>query len=89
MEEIFAGGGYNVLLNFVELIHFYARGALIHSSKDFLVGKKLVEFGVCNGGSLRSFIDIYDQWRLPIDFWGFDSFEGIPVERLDKIISGR
>ena len=83
MEEIFAGGGYNVLLNFVELIHFYARGRI--NSHSRLPRRQEISRIRCMQRRVASIVhDIYDQWRLQIDFWGFDSFEGIPVERLDK-----
>ena len=84
MNPLLEKQGYKVLWNFVDQIHGIARAALIQEHRDFLFSKPLVEFGVCHGGSLRSFKDIYSELTMPVNFWGFDSFEGLPVETRDE-----
>jgi len=56
---------------------------LIEKNKDFLNGKILLEFGVCNGDSLNEFATLYKENNIPTMFYGFDSFLGLPEEKED------
>ena len=82
-ENLFSGDGNDVIRMAIEPIHYLARTSLIDAHRSFLSGKKIVEFGVCNGGSLQSFVTIFNEFKIPTESWGFDSFEGIPEEHLD------
>lgn len=56
---------------------------IVGNNKEFLTGKTLVEFGVCGGASLTNFYKLYEQFGIPIDFVGFDSWRGLPEEKND------
>lgn len=67
----------------------YGRAAHVHEkiikdNSDFLSGKTLLEFGVCNGFSLNWLSNAYDALGMSKKFYGFDSFKGLPKEELDK-----
>ncbi len=66
----------------LELLH-NSKKTVIENNKEFLIGKSLVEFGVCRGDSLSWFHKYYSEFNIPINFMGFDSFEGLPEETKD------
>jgi len=60
------------------------RRNLVSKYTDFLDDKLFLEFGVMGGNSLLDFKDSYDEFDISGDFFGFDSFLGLPEEKLDK-----
>ena len=58
--------------------------SIVRENKEFLKGKSLLEFGVWTGISLSRFTASYNKVGLDKDFYGFDSFQGLPEENLDK-----
>jgi hypothetical protein len=47
-------------------------------------GYDVYQFGVYSGNSIKQIIEVYDRCNIPIrKIFGFDSFEGIPEEKLD------
>lgn len=56
---------------------------IIEQNKNFLQNKSLLEFGVYKGTSLSNFSSIYDSLNLKKLFYGFDSFKGLPEEKID------
>ena len=61
-----------------------SRTKLIDDNREFLTGKSLLEFGVYMGHSLTEFSILYGVRNMPRIFFGFDSFKGLPEEKLDK-----
>lgn len=57
---------------------------IIEINKEFLSNKSLLEFGVYTGNSLRRFSNFYDNFGIKKIFFGFDSFKGLPEEKLDS-----
>lgn len=60
------------------------RDNLISTNKDFLQNKLFLEFGVMQGHSLVDYHGAYMKYGIDAEFWGFDSFNGLPEEKLDK-----
>lgn len=65
-------------------VHLANRSALLKEHAAFLSDKVFLEFGVCRGTSMLMWYDLYLQHNIPIDFIGFDSFQGLPEEHEDK-----
>ena len=63
------------------------RFELVEKNKDFLTKPNLVymEFGVYNGTSMFDYYNAYELNGINKEFYGFDSFEGLPEETLDKL----
>lgn len=55
----------------------------IEENKEFLKDKIFIEFGVYQGHSILQYYSYYLQNDIEPDFYGFDSFEGLPEEKLD------
>ena len=60
------------------------RNDLVSANKHFLHDKLFLEFGVMQGHSIIDFYGAYMSNDINADFYGFDSFEGLPEETLDK-----
>lgn len=60
------------------------RDKLVSENREFLKDKLYCEFGVHHGKSIVDFYSLYDKYELPKFFYGFDSFEGLPKEDIDK-----
>ena len=60
------------------------RKYIVNEYKDFLNGKLFLEFGVMKGESILDFYDCYTELNLEKHFFGFDSFVGLPEEKLDN-----
>jgi hypothetical protein len=60
------------------------REAIILDNLQFLDDKLFCEFGVARGASILDFYQLYKKYQLDTDFYGFDSFEGLPEETIDK-----
>lgn len=60
------------------------RTNLISTYRDFLNDKLYFEFGVANGISLLEFYNLYKINDINGYFYGFDSFLGLPEEKIDK-----
>lgn len=60
---------------------------LVELNKDFLSKPNMVymEFGVYNGTSLFDYYNAYTLNGINKEFYGFDSFEGLPEENLDNL----
>lgn len=67
-----------------DFTHAQNREAIVRRHASFLCSKIFVEFGVCHGTSMMMWHDVYTKNGLPIDFVGFDSFQGLPEETEDK-----
>jgi hypothetical protein len=65
-------------------IHRSYRDKLIKEHRDVLDGTVFLEFGVCHGGSMLMWYDLYERNNLDRNFVGFDSFQGLPEETIDK-----
>lgn len=65
-------------------IHHYNREQLLKQYSDFLSDKIILEFGVCRGTSMLMWHTLCQQNNIPVDFIGFDSFQGLPEETEDK-----
>tara|TARA_R110001606_G_scaffold227143_2_gene375233 strand:+ start:211 stop:870 length:660 start_codon:yes stop_codon:yes gene_type:complete len=50
----------------------------------FLHNKLYLEFGVMTGESIIDFYNAYKLNNIKADFYGFDSFQGLPEETIDK-----
>ena len=61
----------------------YFRNKIVLENKEFLKDKLLFEFGVCSGASLTNFYKTYEQNNIKSEFYGFDSWQGLPEEKLD------
>lgn len=59
------------------------REEVVSKNKDFLQDKMFLEFGVHSGTSLLEFYSFYDKYKLKKNFFGFDSFVGLPEEKYD------
>lgn len=59
------------------------RENLIYKNKSFLQDKLFMEFGVNAGTSLLEFYDFYTKHGIKKNFFGFDSFVGLPEEKFD------
>lgn len=64
-------------------IHLSHRDALLKKYGAFLKGKAFLEFGVYHGTSMGMWYGLHEQNKLPINFFGFDSFQGLPPETKD------
>jgi methyltransferase family protein len=64
-------------------IHAAHRNSLVEQYKSILQGQAFFEFGVYHGTSMLMWYDIYIKHGLPINFVGFDSFQGLPTETQD------
>jgi O-methyltransferase len=53
------------------------------NNKDFLQNKLFLEFGVHKGESLLEFYKLYKNYDINRNFFGFDSFVGLPEEKND------
>ena len=60
------------------------RNKLVTDNRDFLQDKLFLEFGVMQGHSMVDFRSAYMSNDINAEFYGFDSFEGLPEEKLDK-----
>jgi hypothetical protein len=60
------------------------RETIILDNLQFLSDKLFCEFGVARGTSILDFHQLYKKYQLDTDFYGFDSFEGLPEEPIDK-----
>ena len=56
------------------------RNMLVSKYSDFLDDKLFLEFGVMNGNSIIDFYDLYKSKNITGEFFGFDSFLGLPEE---------
>lgn len=59
------------------------REDIVSNNKDFLQNKLFLEFGVHKGESLLEFYKLYKNYGINRDFFGFDSFVGLPEEKND------
>lgn len=59
------------------------REDIVLNNKDFLQNKLFLEFGVHKGESLLEFYKLYKNYGVNRDFFGFDSFVGLPEEKND------
>lgn len=59
------------------------REDIVSNNKDFLQNKLFLEFGVHKGESLLEFYKLYKNYGVNRDFFGFDSFVGLPEEKND------
>ena len=59
---------------------------IVQNNATFLKDKLFLEFGVWVGTSIREFVTAYQKFipNYQKKFYGFDSFEGLPEEVLDK-----
>jgi O-methyltransferase len=55
----------------------------VEENKDFLSDKLFLEFGVFQGNSILEYYSAYRHSSIKPTFFGFDSFEGLPDEKLD------
>jgi hypothetical protein len=55
----------------------------VEDNKDFLKDKLFLEFGVFMGHSILNYYASYLENNIEPNFFGFDSFEGLPEEKLD------
>ena len=53
-------------------------------TKNFVSGD-IYQFGVYSGVSIHNILEIFNKFRTPIVVWGFDSFEGLPLETQETI----
>ena len=60
------------------------RNTIVSNNIDFLQDKLFLEFGVMQGHSIIDFYGAYMSNDINAEFYGFDSFEGLPEEILDK-----
>ena len=60
------------------------RRRLVETNVDFLQNKVFLEFGVCTGKSMLEYHWLYASHNIQADFYGFDSFEGLPEETKDE-----
>jgi hypothetical protein len=65
------------------LQRYIDRYNLVKENKDFLQNKLFLEFGVMNGDSMLDFFHSYKENKISQEFFGFDSFYGLPTEILD------
>jgi len=70
-------------MNLYDDIHYNNRNALVLEHKDFLSDKAFLEFGVYEGTSMLMWHGLYIANGLATSFFGFDSFQGIPLEKED------
>ncbi len=76
----------------INLHNFTDEDRLLHLRKEIiskyfknLQNTLFLEFGVASGTSLNMFFDLYKQYNInDVDFYGFDSWEGLPCENNDK-----
>ena len=54
------------------------RNECVTANRDFLQNKLFLEFGVMQGHSLVDYRGAYMSNNINADFYGFDSFEGLP-----------
>lgn len=59
------------------------RENLVYKNKNFLQDKLFMEFGVNEGTSLLEFYNLYTKHGVSKNFFGFDSFVGLPKESVD------
>lgn len=59
------------------------RNEIVSQNKSFLQDKLFLEFGVHAGTSLLEFYDLYGKNNINRNFFGFDSFVGLPEETQD------
>jgi hypothetical protein len=71
-------------MNNYDDIHMSNRDMIIRQNATFLKDKVFLEFGVYMGTSMLQWHEVYNNNDVPIDFVGFDSFQGIPEETEDK-----
>jgi len=64
--------------------HLSHRDAILKEYGDFLQGKAFFEFGVFHGTSMAMWHGLYQANSLPTNFYGFDSFQGLPPENEDE-----
>jgi len=57
---------------------------LVQDNKKFLNNKLFLEFGVFEGRSLSQFHKLYEDLDITSQFYGFDSWRGLPEEIVDK-----
>lgn len=57
----------------------------IKENKNFLSDKLFLEFGVFQGNSLLEYYSAYKENNIEPFFFGFDSFMGLPVEKIDTL----
>lgn len=62
------------------------RRNIIAQYSDFFKSRSYVEFGVFGGESMSQIYDLYEEYiKYPeSNFYGFDSFVGLPQETVDK-----
>jgi hypothetical protein len=62
------------------------RKKIIIEHADFLKNRSFIEFGVNTGNSLLEIYNLYNDniKDLNTEFYGFDSFKGLPQEIIDK-----
>ena len=60
------------------------RNELVSNYADFLNDKLFLEFGVMSGNSILDFYSAYKTNGINSNFFGFDSFLGLPEEKQDK-----
>lgn len=53
-------------------------------TKNFISGD-IYQFGVYSGVSIDNILEIFNQFRIPLVVWGFDSFEGLPKENKEQL----
>lgn len=64
--------------------HRSNRDKLITAHRAVLENTIFLEFGVYRGTSLKMWHELYKKYDLAINFFGFDSFQGLPPETIDK-----
>ena len=70
-------------MNVYNRIKTSLRNELVSKNSDFLRDKLFLEFGVHKGESFLEFYNLYKNYNLDRNFFGFDSFVGLPVEKND------
>jgi hypothetical protein len=66
-----------------DLQKYVDRYNLVKDNKEFLQDKLFIEFGVMKGNSLLDFFYSYKNFGISQNFFGFDSWQGIPQEKID------
>jgi len=56
----------------------------VRENKDFLSDKLFLEFGIFEGHSILEYYNAYVENEIQPFFFGFDSFQGLPEEKVDQ-----
>lgn len=60
------------------------RSQLIETNTNYLQNKVFLEFGVFKGDSILNFYELYCKNNINSVFYGFDSWQDLPKELIDK-----